>query len=81
MKRAVGCDDAHELVIPHFMAVHVPKEFFGEKTRIFHVADAHSATQFPQALIVEIGSVGLYVHIDVECRVEAFHEHAFAESP
>ena len=65
-----------------FARAHVPEQFFGGHVGLCGlVVEFDMAAQLPQVLVIEPGTVGCDVQVDLELVVIAFDEDAFGELP
>ena len=65
-----------------FARAHVPEQFFGGHVGLCGlVVEFDMAAQLPEVLVVEPGTVGCDVQVDLELVVIAFDEDAFGELP
>ena len=77
----VGLVDAHEEVTPHLVGIHIPEEFFGTEKSSFAVEDDDAPAQFPDAVTMAKGSVGLHVPLNVESRIELLQKKPLRKRP
>ena len=60
----------------------IPEELLTAEHETVDIADEHTATQFPELLLVVIPrAIGLNIALNMELLVELLHEDALLESP
>ena len=80
--RALGRDELRIDIGVEFAAHTVPVEFLALEDQTIDVADAHTAAEVPELLLVIVpGGVGLHVGLQFELLVELLEEDALLERP